>query len=167
MPRIIKPVAIALSLCLLVIFMFLKVHNFFWPTDWVSVTVHNFPENLIQFYVIAESAEGTRALNYYVVSEGFPMTLEPRWNEGSYSDRAQEDLQWPSASRFGAVGQRKDGSWLLLWFEPSDFDRIPRSLWFGGENDAEITLPDESKATTPNRDFLNRLGVRMISVLKF
>jgi hypothetical protein len=143
--------------------LFLWVRNLFSPPDWVEVTIHRVPKGVQHLYLIADGHSGAHRLLWYH-SKVLPFTSDPdspedEWNWNVPADQRRADVQWPHASRYGALLQRRDGSWILWWLGPADLDgpSILRYV-FGGDR-AEIRLPVESQASAPSKEFLDHLGL--------
>jgi hypothetical protein len=139
------------------------LRNQFSPPDWVEVTVRRVPVGIRRLHLIADGPAGARTLLWYY-SKVFPFTSDPgsredEWNWNTPPDVRQGSIQWPLASRYGVLAQRRDGSWMLWWLGAGD--RKGPSLLryvFGGDR-AEVTLPDESRASAPSKQLLDRLGL--------
>ncbi len=139
------------------------VRSQFSPPDWVEVTVHRVPTGVRHLHLIADGPAGPRTLLWYH-SKVIPFTSDPgsredEWNWNTPPDRRQGSIQWPLASRYGVLAQRADGSWMLWWLGAGD--RKGPSLLrfvFGGDS-AEVFLPDESRASAPPQELLERLGL--------
>jgi hypothetical protein len=143
--------------------LFLCVRNFFSPPDWVEVTIHRVPDGVQHLYLIAEDRAGAHRLLWYH-SKVFPSTSNPNspldeWNWNTPADQRRGEVQWLNAIRYGALAQRRDGSWILWWLGPDDLDGPTILRFIRGGDRAEIRLRDESEASAPSEEFLDHLGL--------
>jgi hypothetical protein len=138
------------------------VRNQLWPPDWVEVTVRRVPAGVHHLYLLADDRAGPRTLLWYH-SKVIPFTSDPGsreddWNWNTPPDVRQGTIQWPLASRYGVLAQRRDGSWMLWWLGAGDLKGPSLLRYVFGGDRAEVTVPDESRASAPSKEILDRLG---------
>jgi hypothetical protein len=132
-------------------------------SDWVEVTVRNVPRGLRQFYLIADGPEGPHALNWYhsmvTVWTDDPRKCGQSWYWNYPDEQRFAPVRWPDAERFGALAQRRDGTWALWWLSPDDLVGPSPARYLVGGGRAEVRLPDASQARAPTQELLKRVGV--------
>jgi hypothetical protein len=139
------------------------IRNQFSPPDWVEVTVHRVPAGVRHLYLLADGRAGPRTLLWYHFKV-IPFTSPPgspgdEWYTNTPPDRRRGSIQWPLASRYGVLAQRRDGSWMLWWLAAGDLKGPSLLRYVFGGDRAEVTVPDEARASAPSEEFLDRLGL--------
>lgn len=155
--------------CLIVLLMtvslLLASHRFFWPTDWVEVTIGPLPKGDETFCLVIEDAEGIKPLSWYY-SMVLPFEQSPfvggnfsgvGW-KSSHEEFVSVDVQWRDANRYGVLVYRPDGQWRLWWLNDRDLIQPTFMSRFYSDGKAEIHLPSESHAQTPSEQLLKTLG---------
>ena len=89
----------------------------------------------------------------------FPGIGGQEWYSNYPEDQRVAPVQWQNARRYGALAQRSNGTWELLWLRPADLEGPSISRYIVGGGTAEVRLPDESQAVAPSRELLKQLGV--------
>jgi hypothetical protein len=127
------------------------VRNQMSPPDWVKVELR-YPGRLNPIYLIADSPDGARALEWYV-SKVTAFTMGQANLASGYAD-----VQWLPASRYGVLGRREDGSWVVWWLGSGELKgpSVWRYVWGSGK--VGIDLPDESRAVLPPKSLLDSVG---------
>jgi hypothetical protein len=149
--------------CLFVVAFLIGTRSCFSPPDWVEIRMTGVPEGTRLIYVIAEDDGRVRAMNWYH-SKVVPWTDDPRisgqqWKWTVTGARREGDLQWLDAPRHGLLARKKDGKWLLWWLGPQDYRRPSVLRYVFGGDQVPITVPDESRATSPERELIQEINI--------
>jgi hypothetical protein len=137
------------------------------PPDWIEVTVGPLPIDAQDLCVIVEDSRGVGALPLYH-SKVFPFTADPFMHGEFYGglgrpskgDFSTASVQWREAKRYGVLIRRRDGQWRIHWLESGEIRRPSVMRYFvGGNNDAALHLPEETRAQIPPPEFLEQLGL--------
>ena len=127
-------------------------HNLLDPPDWVKLSLTDVPLELTNIYVIASIREGDVPLKWYF-AKVIPTVIDSRrigdgWHSPANGDQRTGDVQWITADRYGILGRRKSGEWIMWWLNPEDVEK-PTGLRYliGGGTRVTIRASGIERAT--------------------
>lgn len=136
--------------------MWIVIHNFFDPSDWVEVHLEQIPSNVDAIYVIVLDREGKCFPLKWYLSEAGSLLADPKivgeqWYWTVRGSERRGDIQWVAAASVGVLARLKSGKWVLWWLKP-EWIHGPspsRYLLGGGGNVTIQTLGIESSEDSP------------------
>jgi hypothetical protein len=118
------------------------LNNFLHPPDWVELQLTNVPLELTNIYVVSSRHEVQAPIKWYlikVVAGVEDARFGEMWRSSVNRDQRVGDVQWPMADRYGILGRRKSGQWVLWWLKPEDVEKpTPLRYLIGGGGTATI-----------------------------
>jgi hypothetical protein len=135
--KIMLPFAVGIVLAAII-----ALNNFLHPPDWVKLHLTNVPLELADVYVVSSRREVHAPLKWYlikVVAGVEDARLGEMWDSSVNPDQRVGDVQWVTADRYGILGRRRSGEWVVWWLKPEDVEKpTPLRYLIGGGGTATI-----------------------------